>query len=60
MGNGLGTIAKIGNGGSLDGAYNLSDIWVTSVNGGSAGFGYGAVNGYPDPVPASASAFLDT
>jgi hypothetical protein len=47
MSSGLGTIAKIGNGGSLDGAYNLSDIWVTSVNGGSAGFGYGAVNGYP-------------
>ncbi|AWY00465.1 hypothetical protein A8139_10995 [Marinomonas primoryensis] len=45
--NKLGTVAKIGNGGSLDGAYNLSDIWVTSVNGGSAGFGYGAVNGYP-------------
>ncbi|WP_421848243.1 hypothetical protein [Marinomonas sp.] len=43
----LGTVAKIGNAGSLDGAYNLSDIWVTSVNGGSAGFGYGAVNGYP-------------
>jgi hypothetical protein len=47
MENGLGTIAKIGNGGSLDGAYSLRDIWVTSVNGGSAGFGYGAVNGYP-------------
>jgi hypothetical protein len=47
MGNGLGTIAQIGNGGSLDGAYSLRDIWVTSVNGGSAGFGYGAVNGYP-------------
>ncbi|WP_421846992.1 hypothetical protein [Marinomonas sp.] len=43
----LGTIAQNGNAGSLDGAYNLSDIWVTSVNGGSAGFGYGAVNGYP-------------
>ncbi|WP_421848241.1 hypothetical protein [Marinomonas sp.] len=43
----LGTVAQNGNAGSLDGAYNLSDIWVTSVNGGSAGFGYGAVNGYP-------------
>lgn len=43
----LGTIAQNGNAGSLDGTYNLSDIWVTSVNGGSAGFGYGAVNGYP-------------
>jgi hypothetical protein len=47
MSSGLGTVAQNGNAGSLDGAYNLSDIWVTSVNGGSAGFGYGAVNGYP-------------
>ncbi|WP_392385650.1 hypothetical protein [Marinomonas primoryensis] len=47
MENGLGTIAQNGNGGSLDGAYSLRDISVTSVNGGSAGFGYGAVNGYP-------------
>lgn len=47
MNSGLGTVAQIGNGGSLDGAYSLRDIWVTSVNGGSAGFGYGAVNGYP-------------
>ncbi|AWX98931.1 hypothetical protein A8139_02165 [Marinomonas primoryensis] len=47
MSSGLGTVAQNGNGGSLDGAYNLSDIWVTSVNGGRAGFGYGAVNGYP-------------
>jgi hypothetical protein len=47
MSSGLGTVAQNGNGGSLDGAYNLSDIWITSVNGGSAGFGYGAVNGYP-------------
>jgi hypothetical protein len=47
MENGLGTIAQNGNGGSLDGAYSLRDISVTSVDGGSAGFGYGAVNGYP-------------
>ena len=40
-------VASIGNGGSLDGPYSLGTISVADVLGGGAGFGYGAVNGYP-------------
>ena len=40
-------VASIGNAGSLDGPYYLVSITVSDVLGGGAGFGYGAVNGYP-------------
>lgn len=43
----LRSIAQNGNAGSLDGPYILTSIWVEDTNGGGAGFGYGAVNGYP-------------
>ena len=40
-------VASIGNAGSLDGQYGIRDMSVSDVLGGGAGFGYGAVNGYP-------------
>lgn len=40
-------VANIGNAGSLDGQYGIRDMTVSDVIGGGAGFGYGAVNGYP-------------
>lgn len=40
-------VANIGNAGSLDGQYGIRNMTVSDINGGGAGFGYGAVNGYP-------------
>ncbi len=40
-------VASIGNAGSSDGQYGIRDMSVSDVLGGGAGFGYGAVNGYP-------------
>uniref|UniRef100_A6VSN5 Lipoprotein n=1 Tax=Marinomonas sp. (strain MWYL1) TaxID=400668 RepID=A6VSN5_MARMS len=40
-------VASIGNAGSLGGQYGIRDMSVSDVLGGGAGFGYGAVNGYP-------------
>ncbi|GGN32174.1 MULTISPECIES: hypothetical protein [Marinomonas] len=40
-------VANIGNAGSLDGQYGIRDMSVADILGGGAGFGYGAVNGYP-------------
>lgn len=40
-------VASIGNAGSLGGQYGIRDMSVSDILGGGAGFGYGAVNGYP-------------
>ena len=39
-------IASIGFAGSTNGKHSLRSIWITDINGGSAGFGDGSVNGY--------------
>ncbi|WP_238322188.1 hypothetical protein [Vibrio mexicanus] len=39
--------ATIGNAGSISDFYIISDVSIQTVGGGWAGFGYGAVNGYP-------------
>lgn len=40
-------VANVGNAGSLNGFYVISDVSVQTVRGGWVNFGYGAVNGYP-------------
>ena len=42
-----GSIAKIGNAGSTSGPYSIRNMTITDTGGGMAGFGYGAVWGYP-------------
>ena len=48
-----GSIAKIGNAGSISGPYWVGPITITDTGGGMAGFGYGAVWGYPGKVRIS-------
>ncbi|MBN3492169.1 hypothetical protein [Vibrio neptunius] len=43
----LGTVAKIGNAGGINGRYIIDDLWVQTIGGGWVRFNYGAVSGYP-------------
>ncbi|MBN3492171.1 hypothetical protein [Vibrio neptunius] len=43
----LGTVAKIGNAGSISGEYGINDLYLQTVGGSWVSFSFGATNGYP-------------